>query len=72
MEIVTNLGPGIAILESRQYPTLIVENSNIQQPVEILDDAELLALFPDRPAGLIASSQGTVQLVMLASRHQSF
>ena len=67
MEIVTNLGPALTIVESRQYPTLIVENSSIRQPVEILGDAELLALFPDKPAGLIANSQGTVQLVLLES-----
>jgi hypothetical protein len=69
MEMVTSVGPGIAIVESHQYPTLIVQNSDIQQPVETLGDPELLALFPDEPAGLIASSHGTVQLVLLASRH---
>ena len=70
MEIVTNLGPGIAIVESRQYPSLIVENSSIRQPVEILGDTELLALFPDKPVGLIAGSQGTLELLLLDTREQ--
>ena len=70
MEIVTNHGPGMAIVESRQYTTSIVENASIRQPVEILGDTELLALFPDKPVGLIANSQGTVQLVLLDSQDQ--
>ena len=72
MEIVTNILPGMAIVESRQYPSLIVQTSNIRQPVEILGDTELLALFPGQPAGLIADSQGTVQLVLLDSGERNF
>jgi hypothetical protein len=67
MEIVTNRAPALIIVESRQYQTLIVENSTIRQPVELLGDSQLLALFPDKPAGLIANSHGTVQLVLLSS-----
>jgi hypothetical protein len=72
MEIVTNLRQGMAIVESRQYPSLIVQNSSIRQPVEILGDTELLALFPDKPMGLIADSQGTLQLLFLDSRDGIF
>ena len=72
METATYRGPKITIVESRQYPASIVQNSSIQQPVEILGDTELLALFPDRPTGLIANAQGTVQLVFLDSQDRMF
>jgi hypothetical protein len=68
MEMATNPGPAIGIVESRQYPSLVVENSSVRQPVEILGDMELLALFPDKAAGLVANSQGTIQLLLLDSR----
>ena len=68
IEIVTNRGPGITIVESRQYSSIIVMNSNVRQPVEVLGDTELLALFPDEAVGLIPNPQGTVQLVFLDSR----
>ena len=70
MEIVTSSGPRMAIVESRQNSSLIVENSNIRQPVEILGDSGLLALFPDKPAGLVADVEGTVTLVLLDSRDE--
>jgi hypothetical protein len=68
IEIVTNHGPAITIVENRQYPSIIVMNSNVRQPVEVLGDTDLLALFPNDPVGLIPNSQGAVQLVFLDSR----
>ena len=65
MAIATYSGPGMDIVETRGYRSQVVQNSDIRQPVELLGDAELLALFPGRPAGLIAGAGGTVELVFL-------
>ncbi|MDB6038392.1 MAG: hypothetical protein JWM99_2233 [Verrucomicrobiales bacterium] len=67
MEIVTNSFPAIEVVESLRYQSLIGENSSIHKSVEILGDTDLFALFPDRPAGLIANSSGLIQLVFLDS-----
>ena len=65
MALATYSGPGMAIVETGGYRSELVQNSDIRQPVELLGDAELLALFPGRPAGLIAGAGGTVELVLL-------
>jgi hypothetical protein len=70
IEVVTSTFPTMATVESRHYQSLIVDNSSVRQPVEILADRELFALFPDRAAGLIENSSGAVQLVFLDSRER--
>ena len=72
MEIVMTTGQGMAVVESHRFPSLIVQNSSVQQPIEILSDTELLALFPDKASGLIKSSEGVVQLVFLDSQQEVF
>jgi hypothetical protein len=62
IEIVTNHWPAMAVVESRPYSGMIVDNSMVR-PLEFLDDAGLLALFPDKSVGLIADARGLVQLV---------
>src|SRR5262245_40359282 len=57
IEIVTTTTPlKMALIDNHKYPTLIVDNSSFRHPIELLGDAELLALFPDKPAGLLPGS----------------
>ena len=72
MDLVTNHWPAMDVVASGQYASVVVDNASVQRHVEILGDAELLALFPDRPAGLVANALGEVQLVFLDSRNQDF
>ena len=65
IEIITTTSQVVEVVDNGKYSTSIVENSNVRQPVEILADAELLALFPNKPAGLVANSKGEVRLVFL-------
>jgi hypothetical protein len=63
--VVSHHWPAMPVVESGQYQSLIVDNSTVQRPVEVLDDTALLAQFPNKPVGLIASANGLVQLVFL-------
>jgi len=65
LEIVMTAPRTMEIVKNRKYPAIIVDNSSALQPVELLGDAELLALFPDKPAGLVPGSDGPVRLVFL-------
>jgi hypothetical protein len=70
VDVVTNHWPAMDVMETRKYQSLIVDNSSVHQPMELLDDTGLLALFPDKPVGLIADSRGAVQLVFLDRQEQ--
>ena len=72
VDLVTNHWPAMDLVSSRQYASLVVDNTSVRQPVEMLGDTELLALFPDRPAGLVANALGGVQLVFLDLPNQDF
>ena len=68
---IVSAAPPMALVKSQSYPTLVVENPNSNSPPELLGDAELLALFPDKPAGLIADFRGAVRFVFLNPNDQA-
>src|SRR5436190_21430686 len=65
IEIITTTSRAVEVVDNRKYSTSIVENSNLRQPVEILEAAERLVVFPYKPGSLVANSKGVGQLVFL-------